>query len=207
MVWGRPAPPTSPDGGPPAAPPPVSPVRALVGLTAAGVLVLGLVAWGHLGPTWPVVAAAAAAVGAAVRLARAARRTALGAAALVAVAGIGWIELVDTVQYGTLSLSGPPALVRWCGTTYRTSGLTTTMPAVEGGPAYAPVLRTPSGEDVYGASAPRGERCGTSLPLFVAVGPARYLLYSSGTVPTPSQAPGAPSTTVPSPGARPARPR
>ena len=160
-------------------PPPVSWSRAAAGLAGVGALTVVLVVGAGLGPSWTVALVAATGAGAAVRVARARTRVAVGALLLVAAAGLGWIELVNKVQYGTLALSGPPPLVRWCGAVYRTSGISATAPEVGGEPAYRPILRTPSGAVVFGVGLGPKRACGATLPLFVGVGPARYVLYSA----------------------------
>ncbi|HUI04137.1 MAG TPA: hypothetical protein VLZ77_11390 [Acidimicrobiales bacterium] len=174
MVWGRPGPPRETADTAAGA---VRAARAALGLAGAAALTLALVVVVGLGPTWPVVAAAALGTAAAAAMARAPGRAVVAAAVLVGLAGLAWIELVDEVQYGTLALSGAPPLVRWCGTTYRPDGMSATRPGATGLPAYSEVLRTPSGHDVYGVAPRAGRPCAAGGVLFVQAGPGRYLVY------------------------------
>jgi hypothetical protein len=153
----------------------VSRGRALAGLGVVGLVTVTLES--SLGPSWGVVLVAGLGSGGAVLCARAGRRFAVVTLLVVSLTGLGWIELVNKVQYGTLALTGAPPLVRWCGTTYRPNGVVTSTLAAGGGATYSKILRTPSGYDVFGLAL-RGRRsCGAAGTLFVGVGPARYAAY------------------------------
>jgi len=156
---------------------PVSRTRVLAGLALVAVVSWVLVAAAGLGPSWEVALVAGLGSAGAVRFARGTRRVAAITFVVVAVAGFGWIEMVNTVQYGTLSLSGAPPLVRWCGATYKPDGVITASTSTGAGPSYSKILRTPSGDDVFGVALRGRGSCGTSGPLFVGVGPGRYAAY------------------------------
>jgi hypothetical protein len=150
-----------------------------VALAVVGVLTWGLESAGGLGPSWKVVVVAAIGSAVAVRYARVTRRVAVVTLLVVAMTGLGWIELINEVQYGTLALTGAPPQVHWCGTTYVPNGVVAATPSTGAGPAYSEILRTPSGDAVFGVAL-RGRRsCGASGPLFVGVGPGRYAAYDS----------------------------
>ncbi len=87
------------------------------------------------------------------------------------MAGLGWIELVNKAQYGTLALTGAPPLVRWCGNTYQPSGVITAAASTGDGPTYSQILRTPSGYDVFGVALHGQRSCGATSPLFVEARP------------------------------------
>ncbi len=178
MVWGQ-ALPGTPTGewSSPALRPAVSGARVLAALAVVGVATWALVAVAGLGPNLVVVVLAAFGSGAAILFGRGARRLAVATLLVIALTGVGWIELVNEVQYGTLALTGAPPLVRWCGTTYRPSGVVSADPSTGAGPTYTDILRTPSGYDVFGVGLGEKRSCGTSGPLFVAVGPGRYASY------------------------------
>jgi hypothetical protein len=178
-MWGKAAP-SAPAGGPAQdAPAPVSRARVVAALAVVGGVTWILVAVAGLGPSWKAVATAALGSAVAVRVAGAAHRVAVVTVLVVGVSGLGWIELINKAQYGTLALTGAPPLVRWCGTTFRPSGVIATAPSTGGGSAYSKILRTPSGYDVYGVALLRSRACGTSGPLFVHVGEGRYAAYDS----------------------------
>lgn len=158
-------------------PAPVSRVRVLTTLTVVGAVTWMLVSVAGLGPSWGVVLVAAVGSAGAVRFARAARRVVVVTLLVVALTGLGWIELINKVQYGTLALTGAPPLVRWCGTTYHRSGVITAEPSTGVGPAYSKILRTPSGEDVFGEALRGRHSCGTSGALFVGVGHGLFAAY------------------------------
>jgi hypothetical protein len=160
-----------------ATPAPVSPPRVLTAVAVVGVVVWLLVSVAGLGPSWGVVLVAAGGTAAGVRLAHAARRVAVAALVVVAVTGLGWIEMVNVVQYGTLALTGAPPLVRWCGATYRPSGVITAAPSTGVGPGYTKILRTPSGHDVFGVTLQGHHACGRTGAVFVSVGPGRFAAY------------------------------
>jgi hypothetical protein len=146
------------------------------------VAVVGLVVWtlvsvAGLGPSWDVVLVAALGSAGVVRFAHAARRVAVVTLLVVAMTGLGWIELINKVQYGTLALTGAPPLVRWCGTTYHRSGVVTVAPSTGAGSAYSKILRTPSGDDVFGEALHGHHSCGTSGALFVDVGHKLFAAY------------------------------
>ena len=105
-----------------------------------------------LGPSAVVVAVAALGRAAAVRYGHAVRRVTLITFVIVAVTGLGWIELINTAQYGTLALTGAPPLVRWCGATYKPSGVVTSELSTGPGAVHSTILRTPSGYDVFGVA-------------------------------------------------------
>ena len=174
MVWGRPGPATESATHHQISP---SRLRAVFGLLAVATVTAGLEAVVGLGPTWPVVAAAALGTGAVFALARVSVRVVVAAVVLVAAGGLAWIEAVNLAQYGTLSLSGPPPLVRWCGTTYRPDGIAATAPGPEATPPYAQVLRTPSGHDVYGVAPTVSHPCPAGGALFMEDHPGRWLVY------------------------------
>jgi len=176
VVWGKPLPDT-PTRDRPAPAGPVSRIRVLAALALVGALSWTLEAAAGLGPSWEVVLVAAAGSAAAVRFARGARRVAAIALLVVAVAGLGWIEVINAVQYGTLSLSGAPPLVRWCGTTYKPDGVIAATASNGAGSRYSKILRTPSGDDVFGVALPGHGSCGSTGPLFVDVGRGRYAAY------------------------------
>lgn len=179
MVWGKTLPHETAGKVAPPAPGPVSRVRVLVALSVVGVLTWGLESTAGLGPNWTVVLVAAVGSAAAVRYARVTRRVAVVTLLVVAMTGLGWIEVINKVQYGTLALTGAPPQVHWCGTTYVPDGVVAASPSTGTGPAYTKILRTPSGDDVFGVAL-RGRRsCGASGPLFVGVGPGRYAAYDS----------------------------
>ena len=130
-----------------------------------------------LGPRWGVVLVAALGSGGAVLFARAGRRFAVVTVLVVSLTGLGWIELINKVQYGTLALTGAPPLIRWCGNTYQPNGVVTSTLSVGGGSTYSKILRTPSGYDVFGLALHGRRSCGAAGPLFVGVGPGRYATY------------------------------
>jgi hypothetical protein len=158
-------------------PAPVSPRRVLAALSVVGVTSWALESVAGLGPSAVVVAVAALGSAAAVRYGHAVRRVTLITFVLVAVTGLGWIELINTAQYGTLALTGAPPLVRWCGATYKPSGVVTSELSTGPGAAYSTILRTPSGYDVFGVALAGHHSCATSGPLFVGVARARYAVY------------------------------
>ncbi|MGD0380706.1 MAG: hypothetical protein ABSC30_12055 [Acidimicrobiales bacterium] len=181
MVWGTSLPGTpAVERAPPTPAPQVSPARILAGLVLVGALTWTLASIVGMGPNLDVVLGAAFGSAVAILLGRGAGRIALITLLVVALTGIGWIELINTAQYGTLSLTGAPPLVRWCGTTYRPSGVVTADPSAGAGPRYTKILHTPSGYDVFGVALGARRSCGTSAtigPLFVAMGRARYAAY------------------------------
>jgi hypothetical protein len=187
MAWGRLVDDASPG---PSRPVPVrpAPVLALGALLAVAGLVAVLAAEAGLGPTWPVVLVGAIGAAAALRIAHLSRRAALATMVAVGLAGMGWIELINVAQYGTLSLSGPPPVIRWCGAAYEKSAVAVATPPASDGAPDASVLRTPSGYDVFGVAPERAGACGSQGALFVEVGPARFVVYdrSAGT-PGPTQ--------------------
>jgi hypothetical protein len=155
----------------------VSPTRIVVTLGLVGALTWALASGVGLGPSFVVVLVAALGSGVAVRYGRGARRAAVITLLVVAVTGIGWIEVLNKVQYGTLALTGAPPLVRWCGTTFRPSGVIAARPSAGAGPGYSTILRTPSGYDVFGVTPGAARSCGASGPLFVRVGEGRFAAY------------------------------
>jgi hypothetical protein len=156
---------------------PVSRVRVAAALAVVGASAWILVSVAGLGPSWKVVVVAAVGSGGAVRFAHGARRLAVVTLVVVALAGLGWIELINSVQYGTLALTGAPPMVRWCGTAYRPSGVITAAPSTGAGPAYSKILRTPSGYDVFGVALGGHGACGTSGAVFVRVGHGLFAAY------------------------------
>jgi hypothetical protein len=177
VVWGKPLPEAPAGKGNGATTAPVSPLRVLAAAALVGVVIWLLVSVAGLGPSWGVVLLAAAGTAAGVRLAHAARRVVVVTLVVVAMTGLGWIELVNVVQYGTLALTGPPPLVRWCGATYRPSGVVTAAPSTGIGPRYTKILRTPSGHDVFGVTLQGHHACGRPGAVFVSVGPGRFAAY------------------------------
>ncbi len=155
----------------------VSPTRVLAGLGLVAASAWVLESPVGLGPGLEVVLAAALGSAAAVRFGRAARRVALITLLVIALTGVGWIELINKAQYGTLALTGAPPLVRWCGTTYKPSGVITSTLSSGSGPTYSKILKTPSGYDVFGVALRRQRSCGPSGPLLVGVGTARFAAY------------------------------
>jgi hypothetical protein len=164
---------------------PVSPTRVLGGVTVVAVVAWALESAAGLGPSVLVVVVAAVGGAAAVRYGRARRRVALITFVVLAVTGLGWIELLNTAQYGTLALTGPPPLVRWCGTTFEPTGVITSALSRGPGPTYSEILRTPSGYEVFGIALAPQRACGSSGPLFVRVAAARYAAYDP-VVPSPA---------------------
>ena len=181
MVWGKSLPGTpAVERAPPDPPPEVSPARILAGLVLVGALTWTLASLAGLGPSLDVVLVAALGSAGAVRFGRGAGRVALVTLLVVALTGLGWIELINKAQYGTLALTGAPPLVRWCGTTYRPSGVVTVEPSAGTGPTYTKILQTPSGYGVFAVALGAHRSCGTSAttgPLFVSIGKARYAAY------------------------------
>lgn len=179
MVWGK-ALPGTPGRETTSATPQAraSPGRALIALGLVGALTWTLTSAIGLGPSWEVAVVAALGVAGAVRFARASRRVAVVTMAVIAIAGLGWIEMINEVQYGTMSLSGAPPLVRWCGITYKPTGVVAAAPSTGAGPSYSRILRTPSGYDVFGVALQQHHSCAsTTGPLFVGVGTARFDAY------------------------------
>ncbi len=178
MVWGKPLP-SAPAGEPETAPPPgwASPTRLLVALGAVAALTWVLESPVGLGPGLDVVLVAALGSAVAVRYGRAARRVALITLVVIALTGVGWIELINKAQYGTLALTGAPPLVRWCGTTFKPSGVITSSLSTGAGPRYSQILKTPSGYDVFGVALAPQRSCGTSGPIFIGLRHARYAAY------------------------------
>ena len=178
MVWGKPLP-SAPAWESGIATPPrwVSPTRVLAALGIVAVMAWVLESPVGLGPGLEVVLAAALGSAVAVRYGRATRRVALITLLVIALTGVGWIELINKAQYGTLALTGAPPLVRWCGTTFKPSGVITSKLSSGAGPKYSKILKTPSGDDVFGVALARQRSCGTSGPIFVGVGAARYAAY------------------------------
>ncbi len=180
MVWGKSLPGTPAVERAPPEPPEVSPVRILAGLVLVGALTWILSSLVGLGPGLDVVLVAALGSAGAIRFGRGGGRVAVVTLLVVALIGLGWIELINKAQYGTLSLTGAPPLVRWCGTTYTPSGVVTAEPSAGAGPKYSKILETPSGYGVFGVALGGHRSCGTGAtigPLFVAIGRARYAAY------------------------------
>lgn len=178
MVWGKPlVVETAGEPVPGASSTPVSPARVLTGLTVAAVATWALESVLGLGPSLLVVGVAGFGAAAAVRYGHAAGRVALITLLVVAVSGLGWIEVINKAQYGTLALTGAPPLVRWCGTTYVPSGVVTSNLSTGAGQRYTKILRTPSGYDVFGVALAAHRSCGRTGPLLVRVGTARYAAY------------------------------
>jgi hypothetical protein len=181
VVWGRSLPGTpAVERAPPDPPPEVSPARILAGLALVGVVTWVLASPLGLGPRLEVVLVAAFGAAGTIRFGRGAGRVAVITLLVVALTGLGWIELINKAQYGTLSLTGPPPLVRWCGTTYQPSGVVTAQPSAGAGPKYSEILQTPSGYDVFAVALGAQRSCGSSAttgPLFVAIGTSRYAAY------------------------------
>ena len=138
-----------------------------------------LVVFAELGASWPVVVVASAGTGMALWLAHARRRLALVVPLVVGCVGLVGIEGVNEAQYGTLSLSGPPALVWWCGDTYRPSGAVTDTLAEGDGPPFSQILTTPAADSVYAvySGGPRVS-CGATGPVLVQIGARRYEVYN-----------------------------
>lgn len=186
MVWGKPLPGTAVGESGAALPvASVAPTRILGALALVGAATWALESVAGLGPSVAVVLVAAFGSAAAVRYGHAVRRVAVVTLLVMAASGLGWIELVNKVQYGTLALTGAPPLVRWCGTTYAPSGVVTSDLSAGAGPRYSKILRTPSGYDVYGVALATHHSCGSSGPLFVGVGTARYAAYDPTSAPAP----------------------
>ncbi len=178
VVWGKPlsvAPAAEPSPGVGAAL--VSPTRVLGALSVVDVTSWALESAADLGPSVVVVAVAALGSAAAVHYGHAVRRVTLITFFVMAVTGLGWIELINTAQYGTLALTGAPPLVRWCGATYKPSGVVTSELSTGRGSTYSTILRTPSGYDVFGVALAGHHSCATSGPLFVGVARGRYAVY------------------------------
>jgi len=156
-------------------------VRLLIGLATTVLLSIVLVVFARLGASWPVVVVGAVGTGLALRLTRLSRRRALALLLVVGSVGLVGIEVINDAQYGTLSLSGPPANVTWCGDTYWPSGAVTHglgSGAGDGTPLVQ-ILTTPAAYSVYGTYAGQaGESCGATGPLLVQVGPGEYKIYN-----------------------------
>ena len=182
MVWGKPLADT-PTGKLTslARPAPVSPLLALAALAPVGALTWALVAVAGLGPSLAVVLVAAFGSAGAVLFARGTLRFAVVTLLVISMTGVGWIELVNKAQYGTLALTGAPPLVRWCGNTYQPSGVITAAASTGAGPTYSQILRTPAGYDVFGVALHGQRSCGMTGPLFVELGKARYAEYDTRT--------------------------
>jgi hypothetical protein len=107
------------------------------------------------------------------------RRSALALLLVVTCAGLLGIEVVNEAQYGTLSLSGPPTKIWWCGDTYRPSGAVTHGLGNGDSPPFVQMLTTPAAYSVYGTyNGQPGESCGATGPLLVQVGPKEYKIYN-----------------------------
>jgi hypothetical protein len=198
MAWGRLVQKATPGPPSPATPRPAPLLAAGALLAVAGIVAL-LVDPAGWGPTWPVVLVGAVGAAISVRIAHLPRRTALMTMVAVALAGMGWIELVNIAQYGTLSLSGPPPLIRWCGATYQKSAVVVSTPPPADGARDTMILRTPSGYDVFGVAPPRTAACGAQSTLSVEVGTARFIVYDRmAEAPPPTQPIGRPAPIRPS---------
>lgn len=180
MVWGKPRPGRAAEDQAPPGPLPVSPTRIAAGAALVGALTWALASVVGLGPNLDVVLVAAFGSAGAVRHGRGRRRLAVVTLLAVALVGIGWIEAVNKVQYGTLALRGAPPLVRWCGSTYRPTGVVSSEPSTGTGPAETPILRSPSGYAVFGVAPGTGRSCATSGALFVDLGSSHYAAYDAG---------------------------
>ncbi len=182
MVWGKPLPGSAAEDQAPPGPAPVSPTRIAAAAALVGVLVWALASVMGLGPNLDVVLVAAFGAAGAVRYGRGRRRLAVVTllALAVAVVGIGWIEAVNKAQYGTLALRGAPPLVRWCGATYRPSGVISSEPSTGSGPTETPILRSPSGYAVFGVAPGAGRACAANGALFVNLGSSHYAAYDAG---------------------------
>ncbi len=153
------------------------PSRLLAGLGATALVCLGLVVLARLGASWPVVVVAVVGTGLSLWLGNTSRLRALSLVVVVAAAGLLGLEGVNAAQYGTLSLSGPPAHVWWCGDTYSASGAVTGGLAQGDGPPFSQILTTPAAYSVY-AGYRAGTTCGATGPLLVQIGPGRYEIYN-----------------------------
>ena len=180
VVWGKPLPGSAAEDQAPPGPAPVSPTRIAAAAALVGVLVWALASVMGLGPNLDVVLVAAFGAAGAVRYGRGRRRLAVVTLLAVAVVGIGWIEAVNKAQYGTLALRGAPPLVRWCGATYRPSGVISSEPSTGSGPTETPILRSPSGYAVFGVAPGPGRACAANGALFVDLGSSHYAAYDAG---------------------------
>jgi hypothetical protein len=180
VVWGKSLPAPAEEAFP-STHPLVVPSRVLVALAGVGALTWTLESVLGLGPSLLVVLVAAFGSAGAVRYGHGVRRVAVITLLVVALTGLGWIELINKVQYGTLALTGAPPIVRWCGTTYRPGGVIAASPSAGAGPAYSKILRSPSGYDVFGVALRQRRSCGAGAPLLVKVGTTRYAAYDPET--------------------------
>ena len=105
VVWGKPRPGRAAEDQAPPGPLPVSPTRIAAGGALVGALTWALASVVGLGPNLDVVLVAAFGSAGAVRYGRGRRRLAVVTLLAVALVGIGWIEAVNKVQYGTLALT------------------------------------------------------------------------------------------------------
>jgi hypothetical protein len=125
------------------------------------------------------VAVAAAGTATAVLLAHGSRACALTALLVVGGSGLLGIEIVNEVQYGTLSLTGPPAKVWWCGDTYQPSAAASHGLGGGDGPPFVQVLTTPAAYSVYAMdNRASGASCGATGPLLVQIGQGEYTIYN-----------------------------
>lgn len=150
------------------------PLLALL-VTTAGTAALVTVM--RLGGSWPVICTAAAGIGMTYWLRGASVRRAMTAFLVVGLAGLFIIEAVNVFQYGTMSLTGPPTTIRWCGDSYRPSGSVTHGLGNGDGPPFAQLLTTPAAYSVYGTYRP-GFSCGATGPLLVELHPRVYAVYN-----------------------------
>jgi len=133
----------------------------------------------RLGASWPLVVVAGVGTGLALGFAHFSPLRALALGLLIGCVGLLGIEIINMAQYGTLSLSGPPAKVWWCGDTYSPSGSFTAGLGDEDGPPYVQLLTTPADYSVYSTfNGQPGESCGATGPLLVQVGPREYKIYN-----------------------------
>ena len=156
-----------------------SQARLVIGLIATAVLCAALIVFPRLGASWPVVVVAAVGTIMTFWPAHVSGARALALGLIVGCVGLVGIEIVNEAQYGTLSLSGPPAKVWWCGDTYSPSGSFTTGLGDEDGPPYVQLLTTPADYSVYGTfNGQPGISCGATGPLLVQVGSGKYKIYN-----------------------------
>lgn len=156
-----------------------SQVRLVFGLIITVLICIALMVFPRLGASWPVVVVAAVGTAIALRLAHLSKLRALVLGVVVGGVGLLGIEIINVAQYGTLSLSGPPAKVWWCGDTYTPSGAITSGLGNGDGPPDVQMLTTPAAYSVYGTyNGHPGESCGATGPLLVQVGPREYKIYN-----------------------------
>ena len=146
-------------------------------LTVIGAIMLATVF--RFGASWPVVGAVTVGTTVSAFVGGATYRGAIVFTLVVTLVGLAWIETIDVVQYGTLSLVGTPPMVTWCGNTYRPNGSTVGALSRDDGPPWVQMLTTPSGFAVFGTYTGQvGQSCGATGPLYVQTWSGVYATYN-----------------------------